>query len=184
MSSIHFRHGEVAGAVPIGAMYRDASSVAPDLGPLRKLHLLRTAAAKFPHRPDADIVSETIPLFYIGQDHSGLWVARESEGRSGGLFWSKHSALRFARKRSEPAGCATMILNEPFDLDIENRGSRTALPVAAVLSAIARRAPALLARIVATRAQCRELIARVSRVLPFARSSVIEQRRRSVDFLD
>jgi hypothetical protein len=168
MSSIHFRQSEVACAGLIGGMHiGDGAALEPE--PPRNLHFLRTAIAEFPHRPDADIISETIPLFYIGQDHSGLWVARESEGRSGGLFWSKQSALRFARKKSEPAGCATMFLNEPFELDIENRGSRIAAPIAAGVNAVARRAPALVACVVATRARWRELIARVSRALPFGR---------------
>jgi hypothetical protein len=138
--------------------------------PLRNLHLLRTAIPEFPHRPDADIISETIPLFYIGQDHSGFWVARESEGRSGGLFWSRQSALRFARKKSEPAGCATMFLGGPFTLDVENRGSRMAVPAAAVLNAVARRAPKLVAFVGAMRAKWRQPIAWISRACVAGRS--------------
>jgi len=170
MSTIHYRQSEVAFAGLIGGMDLGKSGAARKPEPPRNLHLSRTVLSDFPHRPDADIISETIPLFYIGQDHTGLWVARESEGRSGGLFWSRRAALRFARKKSEPAGCATMFLAEPFELDIENRGSRMAVAAAAVLHAIARRAPALAACMVATRVKWHVLIARVSRALRFGRN--------------
>jgi len=79
--------------------------------------------AHFPSRPDPRVVSESIPLFFIGRNSRGLWVAREAEGRAGGIFLFKRSALRFAKKNSAPSGCATMLLKERFELDIENRGN-------------------------------------------------------------
>src|ERR1700722_5855540 len=88
------------------------------------------AVLKLPPRPDATVLSESIPLFHIGQNKNGFWVARGADGRSGGLFLFKRSALGFARKRSAPAGCAIMILTEPFELDLENQGSRFAKPFA------------------------------------------------------
>jgi len=81
-------------------------------------------AAKFPQRPDARVLSETIPLFFIGRNKNGLWVAREAEGRTGGVFLLKRSALRFVKKNSVPVGCATMFLAERFELDVENQGNR------------------------------------------------------------
>ena len=81
-------------------------------------------ATKFPQRSDARVLSETIPLFFIGRNKNGLWVAREAEGRTGGVFLLKRSALRFARKNSVPVGCATMLLAESFELDVENQGNR------------------------------------------------------------
>ncbi len=84
------------------------------------------AATQLPRRPDASALSEAIPLFYIGRNKNGLWVAREAEGRCGGLFLFKQSAARFARRQSEPDGCAMMFLAEPFELDVENQGSRFA----------------------------------------------------------
>jgi hypothetical protein len=82
------------------------------------------AISKFPRRPDVGVLSESIPLFFIGRNNSGFWVAREAEGRTGGIFLLKWSALRFAKKNSTPAGCATMFLAEPFELDVENQGNR------------------------------------------------------------
>ena len=90
-------------------------------GPLR-----RRATTQLPRRPDASALSEAIPLFYIGRNKSGLWVVREAAGGSGGLFLFKQSAARFARRQSEPAGCAMMFLAEPFELDVENQGGRVA----------------------------------------------------------
>lgn len=91
-------------------------------------------ATKFPWRPDARVLSETIPLFFIGRNKNGLWVVREAEGRTGGVFLLERSALRFARKSSVPVGCATMFLAERFELDVENQGN----PVVTWLNAVQR----------------------------------------------
>jgi hypothetical protein len=119
---------------------------------------------KFPPRPDATIVSETIPLFYIGRNSNGIWVVREADGRSGGLFLLKQSAQRFARRQSEPAGCAMMFLAEPFELDIENQGTCYADPVSAIENA-ARHAPLVGVLVRTAAAAWRKLFAHVSRAL-------------------
>jgi hypothetical protein len=79
--------------------------------------------AEFPRRPDCTVLSETIPFFFIGRNKRGLWIVREAEGRTGGIFIFKKSALRFAARASAPIGYATMLLAERFELDIENRGN-------------------------------------------------------------
>ncbi len=91
-------------------------------------------ATKFSRRPDARVLSETIPLFFIGRNKNGLWVAREAEGRTGGVFLLKRSALRFVKKNSVPVGCATMFLAERFELDVENQGN----PLVTWLDAVQR----------------------------------------------
>jgi hypothetical protein len=91
-------------------------------------------AAKFPRRPDARVLSEKIPLFFIGRNKNGLWVAREAEGQTGGVFLLKRSALRFVKKNSVPVGCATMFLTERFELDVENQGN----PLVTWLDAVQR----------------------------------------------
>jgi hypothetical protein len=78
--------------------------------------------AQFPRRPNFRVLSKSIPLFFIARNKNGLWVARDAEGRSGGIFLFKRSALRFAEKNSAPAGCATMVLAQRIELDIKNRG--------------------------------------------------------------
>lgn len=72
---------------------------------------------------DPDIVSESIPAFFIGRNKAGFWVAREARGRSGGLFLFKSSAVDFARAESEPLRCALIFPSETFELDLENRGN-------------------------------------------------------------
>src|ERR1700683_2684634 len=89
----------------------------------------------FPERPNGAALSESIPLFFIGRNALGFWVAREAQGRAGGVFLFRRSALRFANVNSAPAGCATMFLNERLELDVKNHGN----PIAAALVGIASR---------------------------------------------
>jgi len=89
----------------------------------------RPMTGGFPPRPDGRSLSATIPLFFIGRNGRGVWLAREAEGRVGGLFLFKRSALRFAAKNDDAGGCATMSLGQRLELDVENRGS----PFAAAL---------------------------------------------------
>ena len=103
----------------------------PKSAKLRRPHAAPPAVVNFPHRPDASIINESIPLFYIGQNKKGRWVVREADGRSGGLFLFKQWAVRFARRQSEPSGCAIMFLAEPIELDIDSQGRcATLIPLA------------------------------------------------------
>jgi hypothetical protein len=72
---------------------------------------------------DPDVVSAAIPAFFIGRNGAGLWVAREANGRVGGLFLFKISAVDFANRQSAPARCALVFPTETFELDVENRGN-------------------------------------------------------------
>jgi hypothetical protein len=72
---------------------------------------------------DPDVVSVAIPAFFIGRNKTGLWVAREANGRVGGLFLFKSSAVDFANRQSEPARCALVFPAETFELDVENWGN-------------------------------------------------------------
>ena len=56
------------------------------------------AAADLPDRPDASVLNEAIPLFFIGRNRNGLWLAREAGGKSGGMFLFK--GWRFASPSS------------------------------------------------------------------------------------
>ena len=121
----------------------------------RRPQAASATVTQLPRRPDATALSEAIPLFYIGRNKSGLWVVREAAGGSGGLFLFKQSAARFARRQSEPAGCAMMFLAEPFELDVENQGSRVAGLVAAAHRIVAR----LIGPVIA---EWRKLVAEIS----------------------
>jgi hypothetical protein len=120
-----------------------------------------TTATQLPRRPDASTLSEAIPLFYIGRNKNGLWVVCEAEGRSGGLFFLKQSAVHFARRQSEPSGCAMMFLDEPIELDVATQGGRRAMSDSAMEKA-ACQAPSVVAVIGSVVAAWRKLIARVS----------------------
>ena len=83
---------------------------------------LRAADTPF-QRPGAEDLSEAIPVFFIGRNKLGHWVARGADGKSGGLFWRKQAAIRFARRSAWPARCATIFPAENIELDLENQGN-------------------------------------------------------------
>jgi hypothetical protein len=101
---------------------------------LRQLLVKSLNTAHLPPRPGVTVLSDSIPLFYIGRNHEGFWVVREAEGRIGGLFLLRCSALRFARQKSLPAGCATMFVTEPLELDLPNQGGRVAELIARAMN--------------------------------------------------
>ena len=117
---------------------------------LRQLLVKSLNTAHLPPRPGVTVLSDSIPLLYIGRNHEGFWVVREAEGRIGGLFLLRCSALRFARQKSLPAGCATMFV-EHLELALPNQGSRVAEPIASAMRVTKQRVP-LLANLVATAA--------------------------------
>ena len=72
---------------------------------------------------DPGVISASIPTFFVGRDRDGFWLARDLKGENGGIFLFKNSALAFARRASRPLGCATILLSERFELDVENQGN-------------------------------------------------------------
>ena len=108
--------------------------------------LVRAASAtRLPQRPDPSILSEAIPLFFIGQNRDGFWVARDADGRVGGIFLLKQSAPKFADRNAPPVGCAKMFLSERFELDIENKGNPLLARLGAAKRVLARHARRLTA---------------------------------------
>lgn len=152
-----------------------ASSTAPESIRLAVAHsapnsLSRSLASggpstviNFPKRPDLSVLSETIPLFYIAQTKHGFWAAREAEGRCGGEFLLRRSAVHFARQQSAPAGCAMMFLNEELELDIENEGSRLIEPIAALIDVATQRAPKFATFVALAIAEWRKLVSQIAR---------------------
>ncbi len=96
---------------------------------------------EFPRRPTCDVLSSSIPLFFIARNRAGLWIAREAEGRIGGIFLFRKSALSFAKTSCGTAGCATMFLADCLELDVENRGPRAIAWISAALDYITRYVP-------------------------------------------
>ena len=96
---------------------------------------------KFPRRPQSDVLSDSITLFFIARNRVGLWIAREAKRRTGGIFLFKKSALRFAQENSGASGCATMLLAERLELDVENCGNQLIGCIGGVLSLVAHHVP-------------------------------------------
>jgi hypothetical protein len=97
-----------------GQKLRSESSDAP---PNRK-----HAVTSF-ERPGPEVLNRTIPVVFIGRNRNGVWVARDADGKFGGLFWRKGAALRFAKINAGPAGCASVFPQARFELDLENSGN-------------------------------------------------------------
>ena len=123
------------------------------------------AAMRLPQRPDPSIISEAIPLFFIGRNKDGFWVARDADGSAGGIFLLKRSALQFANTNTQPWGCATMFVEERFELDIENKGNPLVAHLGAARRLVSRLAQRLTASAGKMAAAGRMTIARFSRAL-------------------
>jgi hypothetical protein len=101
-----------------------AATIEPDSGRLGSSSAGEPTEVGAPFQPlDPGIVSEAIPAFFIGRNRDGFWVARDARGRTGGVFLFEYSALAFAKRNSQPAGCATIFSSERFELDLENEGN-------------------------------------------------------------
>lgn len=46
--------------------------------------------------PNPDQLNLDCPIFLIGKNHCGQWVARDADGLYGGLFTSRDAATRYA----------------------------------------------------------------------------------------
>lgn len=110
-----------------GNRLRRAAAAAEHMPPRRQsappdLSAARAGAANVRLAPlDPEVLSESIPAFFIGRNRDGLWVAREANGGAGGLFLLRRSALAFARARS--SGCALIFPTGRFELDLPNWGN-------------------------------------------------------------
>jgi hypothetical protein len=67
-------------------------------------------------RPDSAILNESIPLFAIGRNKGGLWVARDCDGSAEDVFLSKAAAIRFAKRIRGPGACALMFVANGLEL--------------------------------------------------------------------
>jgi hypothetical protein len=58
------------------------------------------------------------PLFMIGQDDRGHWVAQDLKGRCGGLFVNREAALRYVRSQNGHRPQAVVMVSGVLELDI------------------------------------------------------------------
>jgi hypothetical protein len=122
-------------------------------------------SARLPTRPDDTVLSGSIPLFFIGRNQNGFWVAREAAGRCGGLFLFRRSAARFARRNDLAGGGATMLVEHSIELDLPNRGGRLVELIAGTIDIVRRRAPFVMNLTEAAIAKWRKLDAQISLAL-------------------
>jgi hypothetical protein len=54
--------------------------------------------SKFPRRPQSDVLSESITLFFIARNRVGFWIAREAKRRTGEFFCSRNRPCVSLRK--------------------------------------------------------------------------------------
>ena len=85
-----------------------------------------------PLRPDSSIINESIPVFAIGCNEAGFWVARDCNSSASGLFLSKAGAVRFARRTSGTWNCALMFMKNGLELgpyaSLDARAWRSIIP--------------------------------------------------------
>jgi hypothetical protein len=155
------KHFEFMSSTAAEGLGLEVANSSPNAWSLRRATDGLNRLAKFPKRPDFTVLSEAIPLFYIALNNHGFWVVREAEGRCGGIFLLRRSAVRFARQKSAPVGCALMFLDNPCELDVTNEGGRIVEPLTAVIDLARRRAPTFTAFIMTAIAQWRKLDSRI-----------------------
>jgi len=66
--------------------------------------------------PMPSLQNKQNPLFEIGRDASGRWLARSADGREGGMFVSRDEAEKFARAQAKARGGAVARTREPISL--------------------------------------------------------------------
>lgn len=62
-----------------------------------------------------------LPLFMIGQDDRGHWVAQDLTGVCGGLFVTREAALRYVRDETRHQPQAVVMVSGVLDLDMARR---------------------------------------------------------------
>ena len=66
-----------------------------------------------PHQPFRKVGHSQ---FVIGQDAEGHWVAKDAQGREGGIFVSKEAALKHAAFQMGQGPDAVLQSNQPLSL--------------------------------------------------------------------
>jgi hypothetical protein len=144
MRTSRYRGGSSRSAAAMGVMTysKELVSAAP-LTP-NAAAAFEPAAVSF-QRPGPDVLSETIPVVFIGRNRDGFWVVRDAEARFGGLFWRKQAALDFAKTNASTGGYAAVFPQLRFELDMENHGNPLIGIIMTARRLLARRAQPVIA---------------------------------------
>jgi len=62
--------------------------------------------------------SKTAPLFLVGKDSRGRWVAQKQHGLTGGLFVNREAAVKFALLENGRRPEAVIAVPGVFELDL------------------------------------------------------------------
>ena len=60
----------------------------------------------------------TVPVFLVGKDSRGRWVAQKQHGKSGGLFVNRAAAVKFALLENGHRPEAVITVPGVFELDM------------------------------------------------------------------
>jgi len=70
------------------------------------------------------------PLFMVGRDERGNWVAQGLDGVCGGLFVNRDAAMRYIRSENGPQPQAVMMVSGVLELDMNRWPAATPRQVA------------------------------------------------------
>ena len=62
--------------------------------------------------------SKTVPVFLVGKDSRGRWVAQKQHGLTGGLFVNRAAAVKFALLENGHRPEAVITVPGVFELDM------------------------------------------------------------------
>jgi hypothetical protein len=82
------------------------------------------------------------PLFLVGKDSHGNWVARDQSGLCGGLFVGRDEALKFARAENGNRPQAIVMVDDVLELDMGVTPPRPSRSLIGAVSAAKRTKPA------------------------------------------
>jgi hypothetical protein len=74
-----------------------------------------------PAKPNEPSAPVRPPLFMIGQDDRGNWVAQDLAGICGGLFVTREAALRYVRNETGHQPQAVVMVSGVLDLDMAGK---------------------------------------------------------------
>lgn len=61
---------------------------------------------------------KTVPVFLVGKDSRGRWVAQKQHGKTGGLFVNQAAAIKFALLENGRRPEAVITVPGVFELDL------------------------------------------------------------------
>jgi hypothetical protein len=71
------------------------------------------------HQSAIQAASAVGPCLYIGQDHFGRWVVKDTKSMCGGLFANQTEAIRFAMHECQRRPQSVVMLPRDAELDFE-----------------------------------------------------------------